>query len=215
MSTQWPRLFSPPSAVLISVFSFLVFSYCALVSHSFLLCLPVSSKGDIMKKGAPLLSAGLGLLYACAVVVAASLTLVRMNIECPYLHNKCLRTLAETCVHLTVISLFCSASTLCRRWEGLSSIEGSLESILLSAAACRESSSTPRTEPALLISLSSLLVSAPADHSIEDYTGHHRLMHDAPDFKGLEPLQKIQLALGFYCREQIVGLLYLSLNRTV
>uniref|UniRef100_A0A7N6AE94 RING-type domain-containing protein n=1 Tax=Anabas testudineus TaxID=64144 RepID=A0A7N6AE94_ANATE len=74
-------------------------------------------------------------------------------------------SLAQVCVkdllwrsveHLMLISLWlnvllCPVNKLCSGWEGLSRIERSLDSILLSTTTCRGSSSTPRTEPALLI----------------------------------------------------------------
>jgi len=70
-------------------------------------------------------------------------------------------------VHLGTLSLrlkvlWYDSSVECRGWEALSMILSSLLSILLSETSTEDFNSTPRTEPAFLMSLLSLLVSA--DH---------------------------------------------------
>ena len=70
----------------------------------------------------------------------------------------------------------------------MSSMASSLFSVLSSANVTRESSSMPTTEPARLISLSSLEVSLlvvlppPAHHSVEKDAGDHRLIKHPQEF---------------------------------
>jgi len=61
-------------------------------------------------------------------------------------------------VHLSNLSLrlkvlWYDTSVACRGWEALSIILSSLLSILLSETSTKDSNSTPRTEPAFLMSL--------------------------------------------------------------
>ncbi|KAI3356719.1 hypothetical protein L3Q82_003307 [Scortum barcoo] len=75
-----------------------------------------------------------------------------------------------------------------RGWLALSIISSSLSRVLDSATVTRESSFVPTTEPARLISLSSLDVSffgyaaPPAHHSVKEDTGNHRLVKHLQKF---------------------------------
>ena len=78
--------------------------------------------------------------------------------------------------------------TECRGWLALSIICSSLSSVLISATVTRESSFIPTTEPARLISLSSLDVSflymllPPANHSVKEETVNLRLVKHQQQF---------------------------------
>ena len=61
----------------------------------------------------------------------------------------------------------------------LSWMDSSMFSVFFSATDTRESSSMPSTEPAFLISLSSISnihIASPAHHSVKKDTGHYRLV---------------------------------------